>query len=457
VAAAKQAADAGAAAAQAPAAAGLAAGGASVAAAAIMAGFVTWLAQLREQHRRWLAGRLGQHGGQADDVAEVLRTEMLLEQEFARRSADRLAGALPQALRISDPEERERKIRQLLADEERYARQRAEAMVARAIAAVSRAAVRRESPAGAFWRLGHAQQHTEGCKFMADRFWPWAVLDRVHPPRHYGCTSSLHSYTEAIVKGWMRPSDVPDTRAAVRAASGVVMEAEEADALLAELDVRDRLLEQGVDTSAIAFAGLQERTVVAEPRDPRGRWVRSAAALLKAGKPAEIEPRDAPALIDELTHGTRASSLHQLQIKGHPNLFRAHARELSRGEMPQIPKEHLPGFMDFLAAKGITGKVGSVHPSSLQATQNQINGGAAAEIAKYGNTRGMTMVSREGHVLDGHHRWGAAALLGVTDPKARMDVLRFSGGTDRILKLMREYNELVGITARAFGEGTVVK
>jgi hypothetical protein len=255
----KQAADAAVGAATGTAAAALvAAGGVNVAAAAILAGFVSWLSQLRQQHQAWLTRELGRHGGERDDVLETARQEMVLEQEFARRSADRLAGALPQALRITDPRERERKIRQLLADEERFAQQRTEAMVARAVAAVTRGSLRRTSPMGAYWRLGLAQNHTEGCKFMAGKFWPWAVLDRVHPPRHYGCTSSLHSYGEAIASGWMRPSDVQDPREAVGRASGVVMEAEEADALLAELDVRDQLAERGIDTAALSFAGVHD-------------------------------------------------------------------------------------------------------------------------------------------------------------------------------------------------------
>lgn len=238
-----------------------AAGAVNVAAAKILGGFVAWLSAMREQHQRWLAAEVGGRVGRRDDLAALVEQEMVLEREFARNAADRLAGQLPQALRIADPRERERRVRQILADEERFARMRAEAMAARAFAAAQRSSLRQTSPLGAYWKLGLAHQHTEGCKFMEGKFWPWAVLDRCHPPRHYGCTSSLHSYADAVLEGLMGPSDVPDTREAVRMAAGVVMEAEEARAVLAELDVRDRLAETGVASDAlvtITFKGVRD-------------------------------------------------------------------------------------------------------------------------------------------------------------------------------------------------------
>lgn len=240
-------------------AAQVAGGAAAMLAGGIVTALISFLARVREQRRAWLTRELGRYSSSPADIASVVQAEMQLDEVFAQRSADRLAKGLPVALAIADPKVREAKVRQLLADEERYARQRSEAMAARAFQAVGRYALRRESPLGAFWKLGHATKHTEGCKFMAGKFWPWPVLDRVHPPRHYGCTSSLHGFGEAIAAGWMTAGDVPDASSAIRAAAGVVMEAEQAEGLLRELALRDRLIEGGVHESAlaeIAFVGV---------------------------------------------------------------------------------------------------------------------------------------------------------------------------------------------------------
>lgn len=220
-------------------------------AAGIVAGLITFLAALRERQRVWLTAELGHYSKDSSDIAQVIATEMDLGQVFAENSADRVAKALPAALSIADPAARAAAVRQILADEERFAQQRSEAMAARAIASLGRFTLRRDSPLGAFWKLGRAQKHTEQCKFMAGKFWPWAVLDRVHPPRHYGCTATLHGFGEAVASGWMSARDVPDPREAIRAASGVVMEAVDAEQLLAELDVRVLLVDGGVHESVL--------------------------------------------------------------------------------------------------------------------------------------------------------------------------------------------------------------
>lgn len=199
----------------------------------------------------------------AEDVARVIAEEARREEEFARKAAERLAGDLGTALAIPDPTLRERAVRGVLGRERTYARQRSMAMFARAIAAVDRAVLRGASPAGAFWKLDPGViEHTAGCLVMGGKFWPWAVLDRVHPPRHAGCPCRLVGYGEAIAEGLMRAGDVMDVRTAIRAAGGVVMESAVAEALLREMDVRDRLVESGLTSpealARIPLAGVEE-------------------------------------------------------------------------------------------------------------------------------------------------------------------------------------------------------
>lgn len=224
--------------------------------ATLLAALVAFLGLLREAHRRFLLRELGSYG-HADDVARVIAGEMRREQAFADASVARVRAGLARALEIADPGERRSAVRAVFEAEKRYAQQRSEAMAARAIAAMGRLQLRRDSPLGAFWKLGIAKDHTEGCKFMAGRFWPWEVLDRVYPPRHHGCTSSLHGFGEAVHSGWMTAGDVLDVPTAVRLASGVTMEPGMAESLLAELAVRGLLIEAGVDREALAAIDLE--------------------------------------------------------------------------------------------------------------------------------------------------------------------------------------------------------
>lgn len=213
--------------------------------ATIVTGLVAFLAAARERERRWLASELASAPPQ--DVARLLAEETRRGQEFAEASAARIAGEVGGIVAIPDGQLRQARMAAVLEREKRYARQRSEAMAARAFAALGRVELRASSPAGAYWKLDPTVvEHTPGCLFLGERFWPWVVLDRVHPPRHAGCPCRLLGYHEAVLAGLLKAGDVPNVKDAVRSAAGVVMEAEVAEGIIAELELRDALAEAGL-------------------------------------------------------------------------------------------------------------------------------------------------------------------------------------------------------------------
>jgi hypothetical protein len=108
-------------------------------------------------------------------------------------------------------------------------------------------------------------EHTAGCLIMGGKFWPWQVLDRVHPPRHAGCPCRLVGYGDAITDGLLNPGAVMDAQTAIRRAAGVVMEGvllvepEDAEALIEAaggrelMETRCALIREGLvaDESAL--------------------------------------------------------------------------------------------------------------------------------------------------------------------------------------------------------------
>jgi hypothetical protein len=224
----------------------------AAAAAAIVAAFAAFLAAARQADRQWLTVTLSEAPPQ--DVTATLAEEERRGAEFAEAASARLAGELDGLLAIPDQQVREAKMRVTLEREKRYARQHSEAMAARAFAALDRVDLRKTSPAGAYWQLDPTvKEHTAGCLFMGGKFWPWAVLDRVRPPRHAGCPCKLRSYQTALASGWITPEDVRSVQDAVREAAGVVMEAAVAEAVTRELELRDALIESGLaDPAALA-------------------------------------------------------------------------------------------------------------------------------------------------------------------------------------------------------------
>lgn len=245
----------------------------AAAAGAILAALVAYLTTQRARMRGWLVEQMRKRAPAVgvDDIERVLGEEEARQAEFERKQAERFARDLTTALAIPDAAQREGAVRGLTAREQRYARQRDEAMAARAFAAIDRVVIRAQSPMGAFWKLDPTViEHTAGCLIMGGKFWPWQVLDRVHPPRHAGCPCRLLGYGEALAEGLMSAGQVIDVQTAVRRAAAVVMEGAlivepaDAEALIEAaggrelMELRCALLEAGLANEA----ALDERLTV---------------------------------------------------------------------------------------------------------------------------------------------------------------------------------------------------
>lgn len=220
--------------------------------AAIVKALEEYLKALRWSNEDWVRRTVTPRLAQ-QDVFEVVADENARQLEFERKSRIRLARDLPRVYAIADPVERRRALEKVLERERVFARFRAESMAVRAIAAVDRVVIREESPQGAFWRLGHAVQHTADCIAMAGKFWPWVVLDDFHPPTHPGCRCSLHSFAVAVEHGWMQPGDVQPLDVAMRRAAAAKALLHE-DELVSWEGLRDAVVRTGLGTGA-GFAG----------------------------------------------------------------------------------------------------------------------------------------------------------------------------------------------------------
>ncbi len=83
--------------------------------------------------------------------------------------------------------------------------------------------------------------------------------------------------------------------------------------------------------------------------------------------------------------------------------------------MPQINKEQIESFRKFaLERDGITSTQGSMLPGELKPSQREISSGGVNKLGSMINTNiktiddyGPIIVSSDGYVVDGHHRWAA--------------------------------------------------
>lgn len=161
--------------------------------------------------------------------------------------------------------------------------------------------------------------------------------------------------------------------------------------------------------------------------------------------------------VDEVTGDVRmkqpAFNFNRVQVtgKGNEKMFRRHLRDRPRDTMPQLPTGHgdddktsdgkyMADFENFLKAQGVAFKYGKMDPRELVASQSQLNGHKVAKIHKFmakgWKPGGVMIVARDGEggwaVVDGHHRWAAAAAESVTSPMD-VEVMAIDEHIDKIL------------------------
>lgn len=178
----------------------------------------------------------------------------------------------------------------------------------------------------------------------------------------------------------------------------------------------------------------------------------------KIGRGAEVD-----ALTDTLLEGDGTENLRDYDIEGTP-FFAAPDEGKARLDMPQIPSQHKQEFLDEVSSRGVSVRHESVEPSSLIPTQSEINGKASAEILRREEKRGFDafqgspkdsiVVSSDGFVMDGHHRWAGAALAEAAGRPTLISIVRIGAPRAALEKLMRAFGERKGIRALGFGEHT---
>lgn len=141
-------------------------------------------------------------------------------------------------------------------------------------------------------------------------------------------------------------------------------------------------------------------------------------ALAKASTKAPVESSDAPAQAREASTDW-AQFPTEMAGKGVP-----------RSEMPQVKVAKRPALFEHLSAMGITSKRETAAAKDLKPTQAEYSQSKtdSAKDIEPGGDRDVVMVSSDGYVLDGHHRWLAAAQQGKD-----VKVVRFSAPIDRLM------------------------
>lgn len=178
------------------------------------------------------------------------------------------------------------------------------------------------------------------------------------------------------------------------------------------------------------------------PAGKIGGGAKAAEGIL-AGKRATVDAGDLPDMMGALA-AAGSVNLSRLQVNGdgNSNMFRKHARNIPRSKMPQLPTktDQMAPFTNALSERGITGEMEEVDPRTLTATQSELDSAKVGQMyarAMEGtlNRNAVAFISRDGEILDGHHRWAALAAASASGKEATMKVIRLDVDIDTLLEI----------------------
>lgn len=188
------------------------------------------------------------------------------------------------------------------------------------------------------------------------------------------------------------------------------------------------------------------------------RWGRRGGTASQPSK--TISQDQVPSYVKSLVSGDGTEDLGEVQIAGTP-FFAEQRGTKDREDMPQVPTARKAEFIADVKSQGLTVSHESVDPATLKATQRNINGKSSAEILGRESARGdkafsadpvgSIVVSSDGFVMDGHHRWAGAA-LGSTMRPTKISIIRIGTPQKELLNVMDKWGSENGIPRRGFGD-----
>jgi hypothetical protein len=224
----------------------------------------------------------------------------------------------------------------------------------------------------------------------------------------------------------------------------------------------------------------------------RTESIDEALSLMSEGKLVELDSVERVAtLIDKLNEmvqdakkkGEKAPNydLCKVSVPG-TNLFCSESKGIARINMPQFSGKPIPGskadsfpksddgnvdgtkeFEKHLAKLGINVKRKKVLAAELKATQNELVGSKVVGMIgneKFDPAGEPIFVSRDGYVIDGHHRWAAQVGRDLSDGTLgdlELNVIEVDAPISEILREANKWAEDFGIAAKSGkGEGASI-
>lgn len=109
-------------------------------------------------------------------------------------------------------------------------------------------------------------------------------------------------------------------------------------------------------------------------------------------------------------------------------------RGIPRAQMPQVRMKDRGAMVNFLKARGIEHEIVEVDPAGLKPTQAEFSRGKVLKAMGAEGDTATALVSFDGYVIDGHHRWLAQRVKGQP-----LRALRFNAPAEQVLAAIHQF------------------
>ena len=132
---------------------------------------------------------------------------------------------------------------------------------------------------------------------------------------------------------------------------------------------------------------------------------------------------------------------------------------IPRNKMPQVPSDTKAVFISEMQKRGARVQRGVADPANLHPIQKEMSASKVGLIMKRLRDKGMKtgddgriIISKDNYVIDGHHRWAAAAMLSFEDSSVKIPVIRVDMNHKDLIAATLAWNEATGIKPIGMGE-----
>ena len=186
--------------------------------------------------------------------------------------------------------------------------------------------------------------------------------------------------------------------------------------------------------------------------------INGLAAKAMGGEPVAIDPIDTDDVLRVMADSANPVDLTLVDVQGTVLYNTMRENGIPRSNMPQIDQEYMGAFQQTLSDRGIKFDSESVSPLKLTPTQSELDGRSTGKLVKAMENGEMDWsnaiwVSEEGNILDGHHRWAAAAAIAADGGmNVEIPIIRVHTPIGNLLSVAYEFDEAAAVKTRGFGE-----